>query len=206
MPQKSPSLNEPLGAPITFALTITFALALALMACERSSPERAQEGQAPAAAASAVTAPPAYGPLASIAAKETAAKAGESWNAGAIDWQPYEAGMKRAKAENKPVCLIFYANWCPHCRNYSHVFEDPRIVERARGFVMIRINSDDDDDLSRRYSRDGGYVPRTFFLAPDGKVLSDIHAPRPQYVYFYDEHDPASLLAGMETASRSVVR
>lgn len=135
-----------------------------------------------------------------------AATHGETWNAEHIDWQPYEAGLARARAENKPVCLVFYTGWCPHCRAYSHVFDDPRVVERARRFVMVRANADDEPTLAGQFAKDGGYIPRTFFLAPDGTLDPEIHAPRPKFQYFYDEHDPGALLRGMETALQKLVK
>jgi thiol-disulfide isomerase/thioredoxin len=134
-----------------------------------------------------------------------AASPGEGWNAAQIDWQGYEAGLARAKAENKPICLIFYTSWCPHCKNYSHVFDAPEVVERAKGFVMIRANADNEPAIAAKFAKDGGYIPRTFFLAPDG-TLADIHAPRPKFLYFYDEHDPAPLLAAMNKAERLAVK
>jgi hypothetical protein len=58
------------------------------------------------------------------------------------------------------------------------------------------------DLLSRLHAPDGEYIPRTYFLGADGKVDESIHAPRAQFKYFYDETNPASLLAGMEEARR----
>jgi thiol:disulfide interchange protein len=130
---------------------------------------------------------------------------GEAWNAEQIDWQTYDAGLARAKAEKKPICLVFYTGWCPHCKAYSHVFDDPRVVARAKEFVMIRANADEQGALSQRFTTDGGYVPRTYFLDPDGKLAADIHAQRPKFLYFYDEKNPAGLLAGMEAARKLAV-
>lgn len=128
----------------------------------------------------------------------------EDWNDTGIAWQTYEAGIAQAKKDNKPVCLVFFTNWCPHCRNYSKVFSDSRIVTRSKDFVMIRLNADDVPEISNAHSPDGGYVPRTFFLNAEGKILADVHAPRPQYVHFYDENNPESLLAGMDAALKKV--
>ena len=80
------------------------------------------------------------------------------------------------------------------------MFDDPRIAERAKDFVMIRLDADQESDIAKKFAKDGGYIPRTFFLAPDGTPDFDIHAPRPKYAYFYDERNPGSLLAGMTTA------
>ena len=50
------------------------------------------------------------------------------WNDAQIKWQPYDAGLEAAKKDKKPVCLIFYTDWCPHCKNYSGVFHDAGVV------------------------------------------------------------------------------
>lgn len=128
------------------------------------------------------------------------ASAGGDWNDGTIEWRDYTDGLAAAKDKNKPVCLIFYTEWCPHCTNYSKVFHDQQVVERARDFVMIRLDKDKHPELSTKYAPDGQYIPRTYFLSPAGTLDPDIHAPRDRYKYFYDEADPASVLAGMDKA------
>lgn len=167
-----------------------------------AAPEKAP-AEAPARVAEAPQAPQAAPQAAPRAAQAAGA---ESWNDAQIAWQPYEAGLAKAKAENKPVCLVFHTGWCPHCRNYSRVFEDPRVVAKAHDFVMVRVNPDEQTAIGERHAPDGSYVPRTFFLSPGGEMLADVHAPRPQYIHFYDERDPASLLAGMDAALRKVAR
>ena len=129
---------------------------------------------------------------------------GESWNATQIDWVDYDQGLARAKVQHKPVCLVFFATWCPHCKNYSHVFEDPRVVSEAKKFVMIRIDVDRHPDLSQRYSLDGSYVPRTYFLSPTGNIAQNVRGPRDRFQYFYDEHNPASVLGGMHQAEKLI--
>ena len=132
------------------------------------------------------------------------ARAGGDWNDAQVGWQSYDAGLAAAKKDKKPVCLVFFTEWCPHCANYSVVFHDPRVVERSKKFTMIRLDKDKNADLSRRYAPDGEYIPRTFFLASDGTLAADIHAPRDRFKYFYDEKDAASLLAGMDDALRKL--
>ena len=103
------------------------------------------------------------------------------------------------------MCLVVYTGWCPHCRNFSHVFDDERVVAHARDFVMVRIDADAEPTIAEQYAKDGGYIPRTYFIAPDGTVDPAVHAPRPRYQYFYDERDPSSLLAGMDAALHKLV-
>jgi hypothetical protein len=184
-------------------------VALGLVGCRMTDDSHAPDaglGSAPTAHAStastAVPAPAtaATAPTAHLPAPAAALAQGEPWNPKQIDWLSLEAGLQRAKTEKKPVCLVLYTTWCPHCRNYGQVFADPRVVERARRFVMIRIDADADDATSKKYSPDGTYIPRTFFLGPDGKLDATLHADRPQFQYFYDEHDPSALLRGMDAA------
>jgi len=122
------------------------------------------------------------------------------WNDAQIQWRGYDDALAVAKKEHKPICLIVFTEWCPHCANYSKVFADPTVVERAKRFVMVHVDSDKDSDVAKQFALDGGYIPRTFFLASDGKVDPSIQAPRDRYRYFYDERAPSSVLAGMDAA------
>lgn len=130
--------------------------------------------------------------------------AGGDWNEAGIDWQPYEDGLAIAQIEKKPICLIFYTEWCPHCTNYSKVFHNPNVVELAQRFVMIRLDKDKHRDISKDYAPDGEYIPRTYFLSPAGTLDPSIHAARTRYKYFYDEYQPSALQAGMKEALRKL--
>lgn len=131
------------------------------------------------------------------------ARAAHDWN-DKIQWQPYEQGLAAAKKDKKPVMLIFFTEWCPHCGNYAKVFHDEKVVEKSKQFVMIHLDKDKNAEISRQYVPDGEYIPRTYFLSSDGKLDASLAAPRPEYKYFYDEKDPASILAGMEAALKKL--
>ena len=122
------------------------------------------------------------------------------WNDEQIAWRSWEEGAAEAKRTGKPLCLVFFATWCSHCHIYAKVFHDERVVRQAKDFVMVRLDKDRHEALSRRYLVDGDYVPRTFFLRPNGTVRPEIHAGRDTYRYFFDEDDPRSLLGGMQQA------
>lgn len=126
------------------------------------------------------------------------------WNDGGVNWRAYEAGLAEARAAGKPVVLIFYTDWCPHCHNYSRVFHDPEVVRLARSFVMIRVERDAHRDISARYALDGEYIPRTYFLSPDGVLLPGLDSGREQYRYYLDEQDPSELTSRMEEALETV--
>ena len=124
----------------------------------------------------------------------------EGWNRAQIDWISYDAAIARARTEHKPIVLVMHADWCPHCHNYAHVFEDPRIVEQSRHMLMVLLDVDESPQVANRFQIDGGYVPRTYFVGADGNAMADIDAHRPQFRYFFDERNPTSLLGGMQAA------
>ena len=142
--------------------------------------------------------------VAGLAVSAPAAHAGGDWNDAAIQWRSYEEGLAAAKKEKKPICLVFFTEWCPHCTRYSGVFHNPKVVEKAKSFVMIRLDKDKNTGLSAKHKPDGEYIPRTYFLSPAGEFAADIHAPRDKYQYFYNEADPAELLASMDTALKKL--
>ncbi len=160
----------------------SWVLVVMAVACTRSSPDSSSDREASVA------------PLASVAPANA-----EPWNPRGIDWQPFDEGLALAKQQNKHVCLVLFTTWCPHCKSYSRVFGDPRLVERAKDFVMIRVNADDNDVVARRYRPDGGYVPRTFILDADGNIDAEAVSGNPRYKYFFDESHADSLLHAMNT-------
>ena len=139
--------------------------------------------------------------IAGIVAVSLTAFAGvEDWNDAGIRWMSYDDGLAAAKKERKPICLIFYTTWCPHCTNYSKLFSNPEVVKKSKSFVMVRIDKDKNRELSAKYKPDGEYIPRTYFLSSDGRLEESLTEQRPQYKYFYSESDPSSILAGMDRA------
>ncbi|MBI3784311.1 MAG: thioredoxin family protein [Deltaproteobacteria bacterium] len=141
-----------------------------------------------------------------VACVATRAYAGaEDWNDANIKWVAYEDGLKAAESSNRPICLIFFTSWCPHCANYSKVFSDPEVVKKSKSFVMVRADAEKNHELSDKFKPDGAYIPRTYFLSPRGVLDESLSEGRDQYKYFYDEHNPSSILAGMDRALRKLV-
>ena len=58
--------------------------------------------------------------------------AGGDWNDAGVAWRSYEEGLKEAKAQKRPVCLVFYTDWCPHCTNYARSFTTPASSRNRR--------------------------------------------------------------------------
>ena len=128
----------------------------------------------------------------------------EDWNDANIKWLSYDEGLAEAKRTHRPICLIFFTTWCPHCKNYSGVFSDPEVVKKSKSFVMIRLDKDKNADISKKYAPDGEYIPRTYFLSADGTLDPSLSETRDQFKYFYDEKSPSSILAGMDRALKKL--
>ena len=57
------------------------------------------------------------------------------------------ADARRAKAEKRPLMVDFTAEWCAACKRMSkETFSDPRVMEKAGGFVAVKIDATDDED------------------------------------------------------------
>jgi hypothetical protein len=69
---------------------------------------------------------------------------------------------------------------------------------------MIRLDKDKNAEISKKYAPDGEYIPRTYFLSPDGTLDPSLSETRDQFKYFYNEKDPASILAGMDRALKKL--
>ncbi len=56
--------------------------------------------------------------------------------------------LENASAQNKPLMLDFYADWCISCKEMEHeVFTDPRIIKALKGTVLVQADVTKNDDL-----------------------------------------------------------
>lgn len=119
-----------------------------------------------------------------------------------IDWLGWQDGLQRAATEHKAIGLLIYADWCPHCRELQPVWRDPETVRASRALVMIRQNADEQPAwLPQRFGQFGTYVPRMFFLRPDGTMAPEIQSGNPKYPYFYTPQHAEALHAAMKRAA-----
>ena len=96
--------------------------------------------------------------------------------------------------------LVFYAEWCPTCHAYQHIFRDKSVVDAAASFIMTRVDVDEEPSINQTYVFDGEYVPRTFALTPEGNVMHEIYPEKSYARYFLRADDSASFAALMNLA------
>jgi len=94
-------------------------------------------------------------------------------SADSVSWiTNYSNGLEEARKTNKPVLLIFSAEWCGPCHAMEReVLYDPQVVPLLKKFVCLNIDIDRDEFTAARYHTDS--VPRVLILDPSANVLSD---------------------------------
>jgi len=102
-----------------------------------------------------------------------------SEGSGGITWLQYsEPYLQRASAEEKPVMIDFYADWCAPCKEYDKkTFVDPEVIELSRKFVMVKVDLTDNaspevESVRKKFSILG--VPMLVFLRPDGSEIENL--------------------------------
>lgn len=139
-----------------------------------------------------------------VAAGSQAAADPITWDT-PIQWTPWDSAVAKATAENKPICLVVYADWCPKCRALAPLFKDPKLLAAANDAVMVLQNHDEKPDwLDQRFGEFGNYVPRIFFLDKAGNVDRSITSGHPRFPYFYRANPEglSQLVGSLQTAAK----
>jgi len=70
---------------------------------------------------------------------------------------------------NKNVVADFWAPWCPPCRMAAPFFE--QWAEHYKGIPFMKVNTDDNKDLSQRFHVTG--IP-IFYFFQDGEKVAEV--------------------------------
>lgn len=85
-----------------------------------------------------------------------------------------EQALAEAKAQNRPVMLDFYADWCVACKELEHnTFRDPAVVTALAGTLVLQAdvtaNDAQDQALNARFGIFG--PPQVLFFKPSGEEV-----------------------------------
>jgi thiol-disulfide isomerase/thioredoxin len=99
--------------------------------------------------------------------------AGPAHASGPLTWShDPQAAFATAKSSGKLLLVDAYADWCGWCKKLERdVFPDPRFVEVARDFVLLRIDVEDGAEGSRMADEYGAdSLPTLLLLEPSGAL------------------------------------
>ena len=59
-------------------------------------------------------------------------------------WLAFDDGLAKARTENKPIFVEFYAEWCIFCKKFQkETIEDQKVAKMlAEKFVYVRLNAE----------------------------------------------------------------
>jgi len=89
------------------------------------------------------------------------------------DWMvnDIEGAFAKAKADNKPVMMDFYADWCVACVELDRkTYNQQEIIDRSKKFVCLKMDFTTQDDWSKKISTEYQIkgMPTVIFFKPDG--------------------------------------
>ena len=92
-----------------------------------------------------------------------------SHDGGDIAWaEGMSAGTAQAQQSQKPTMLSFHTPGCGFCHKLdAETFSDPKVIELARNFVCVRLDSEMDGAEMRQYNVHD--FPTTIFIDPQGR-------------------------------------
>ncbi|MDR7212627.1 thioredoxin fold domain-containing protein [Flavobacterium piscis] len=86
---------------------------------------------------------------------------------------PYKKVLETAKTERKPVFIMLYADWCPHCSQMKkEVFNDPEVMEFLnRNYLCTWKNIEREEGIALRNKFNTKSLPTFLFIDPDDETL-----------------------------------
>ncbi len=146
------------------------ALAAALgTGCQKSSEQEGRGAEPPAAA------PPAAPTAAPAAAKATEAPPARQVR---IPWisDDYDAALKRARAEKKPIFIDMWAPWCHTCLSMKQeVMVDPSVEPFLDRFVWLEIDTDRPVNAKLLTRLKVDVWPTFYILSPEKEAVQARH-------------------------------
>lgn len=84
-------------------------------------------------------------------------------------------------AKGLPVVVMYYADWCPYCRDMSPTFEEVGMQYKEKTFFKkIDIESPEGLAFSEKFRPDGGGIPYFQFFDSSGKIVGEAVGAMPK--------------------------
>lgn len=84
-----------------------------------------------------------------------------------------DEALLKARAENKPIVLDFYAEWCAPCRRMEKTtFADAQVKALLERCIVVKVDTDQSPELAQQLGVEG--LPDIRFVSPDGKIIRQL--------------------------------
>jgi thioredoxin-related protein len=86
---------------------------------------------------------------------------------------PYKTALKNAKTQGKPLFVMLYADWCPHCNQMKkEVFSDPAVMDfLKKNYVCAWKNIEKEEGIALRDKFNTKSLPTFLFIDPGTETL-----------------------------------
>lgn len=90
----------------------------------------------------------------------------QSQNQFSVDGITYKTALENAKKENKPVFVMLYADWCPHCNQMKkEVFSDPNVMNFLnKNYICVWKNIEKEEGIALKNKFKTTSLPAFLFL------------------------------------------
>ncbi|XP_020899281.1 uncharacterized protein LOC110237993 [Exaiptasia diaphana] len=109
-----------------------------------------------------------------------------------INWVAYKDGLQQAEESKKSLLLLIHKSWCGACKALKpKLRESEKFAELSKKFVMVNVE-DKEEPSGSQFVVDGEYVPRIFFMNPEGRVIEKYWNEGTEYPhtkYYYSKAD-----------------
>jgi thiol:disulfide interchange protein len=56
------------------------------------------------------------------------------------DASGYEEAVRQQKVLHAPMLVYFRVDWCPHCRAFDQLLDDPKVLSQLGPYIKVRVN------------------------------------------------------------------
>ncbi|MBF4516002.1 thioredoxin family protein [Flavobacterium sp. ANB] len=97
----------------------------------------------------------------------------QSQNQFTVDGISYKTALENAKTQNKPVFVMLYADWCPHCNQMKkEVFSDANVMDFLnKNYICIWKNIEKEEGIALKNKFKTTSLPSFLFLDSNKTLL-----------------------------------